>query len=325
MKTKLLKLIAISALFIAFAACGSENENDAGIEVTTIAYDAENIGIENFDSDVITFEVISGITIEEHMDHESFQLHDVATSDEWIVFRMPSDGEVRLLNINFHYTVNYDGAWNLERHYHSFFTTARFDVLRGEALVVPMPRVDDAGFAGNSGIYFDGTYYVIVPFSNMLGLREFENIEPNHDQQVTLFNTDETFFIATWLTNEDGHADFLSQFDQYVDYVPTDWPHWWLLLGVIEELSQFSYFWLGQYDDPFVGEEWLPFYIGEMIAQDITILPDMPALLPFSAGGAMPQIGFSLTDADGNVGHYFMLANNASGGFPLIIAPFDLR
>ena len=245
--------------------------------------------------------------------------------------------DLRIISVIPYYEASFDDGWQFVRHHAYTWTRHTIDLLPEEPIVMAWQAdgryVSGGGLDGLSFVDTDGheRFFILQQNDGMTYLEEFVN-EPHSfsGPNITIVRpSPEIELVAAWITDQQGdvHAirnNFLQQFDFYTEF---DNPFvtlegLWLAFGANMDLRDFQFFGLGHVCNPWVDDEWHPFYVGTMIGSQDILSFGIPLVVPWHPGGTLPSFGISFLDENDQRRNFSLNSNEGSGFPPMFILEF---
>ena len=260
---------------------------------------------------------------------------------EWLVLRtnVAIQG-FRFITVVPRYEASFNNGWQIERHYTYTWSRHTVDLLPDEPFVMMWQAergLTESGLEGVAFVDADGyeRYFVMKRYNDGVHIVEFENIaDLLGNPRISVINPSPeielvvAWIVAPWLAEDgqgvsEGKGIFLQQFETYVQFDnPYASTESWAIFSANTDLHDFVFFRLGQICDPWVDEEWRPFYIGTGLGHQERLLFGTALVVPWSPGGTMPSFGFGFYDENGTRRNFSLNSNEGSGFPPMFMLEF---
>lgn len=262
--------------------------------------------------------------------YESFATHEfLGWGEDWIALRTNTAiRDFRIIELIPRYEASFTGEWQFERHYMYTWTRLSVDLMPDEPLVMSWQADEwDISGRGLDGIAFldaDGRerFFVFRQNDGATYLKEFEDSPPGPDTpRITITHPSPQIELVTALIagrrgdgDEAETSDFLRQFEAYTEFdnpYVDDAP--WLVFGANTDLRDFQFFLVGQVCDPWIGDEWHPFFIATVPGSQEVLPFGEPVIVPWISFGTMPAFGIGFLDETGSRRNFTINLNTGSG------------
>ena len=270
--------------------------------------------------------------------------HAPATAEPYIILS-PTTGAVAIIPnqpiFNFRYIrlipyhqAHFDGQWHFTQQYRYLYTLHTLDLLPEAPFITPWlgdQGLTESGLAGVAWADEMGQtrYYILRKnyHTEAFYLAPFENTPPPpHHPQITLVQPTPAFtLVAAWVPDPLGADQFLQPFARYTRLENPNAPDSQIIFNATIDLQNFQFFNLGQVCDPWVGEDFHPFYVGDILDTQDTLPVGVPLVVPWHPGGTMPTFGIHFLDEMGQPRYFSLNTNEGSGYPPLFIHEFTSR
>ena len=259
---------------------------------------------------------------------------------EWLVLRTNvAIRDFRFIFVTPWYDVSFDSGWQIDRNYAYEETRHTTDLLPDEPFVMAWQAergLTEIGLEGVAFIDTDGhkRYFIMRPYGEAVHLVEFENtVNWRNYPRISVINpSPEIELVVAWISArsldeaQEGQEDcaiFLQQFESYTEFVIPylSWPSWVAFSANID-LFDFVFFRLGQICDPWVDDEWHPFYVGTALGHQELLPFGTPLVVDWHPVGTMPGFGFGFYDENGTRRNFALHSNEGSGFPPMFMFEF---
>ena len=268
--------------------------------------------------------------------------HYNAHSDQWGTERIAliTDMPVWSVDITWfypYYIASFSDGWYFERKYRYWPSEWQFlqRITPLQPLVIswqPEANISESGLRGITFRDNSGDRAFALQQENGITYAAALNSLPLHDPmgatqhiQITRRPISEAIELIAVLMID--NQDFLQQFDSYTYFEnPIITADIWAAFTSTVDLREFQFFSLGIACDPWIGEAWIPFYVGRPIHGHQDVLPaNVPVVVRWQPVGTWPHFGISFLDENGERLHFTLNDNTASGFPPMLITEFTDR